>query len=209
MKPTVLVSILTALLASTAFAAPPGAGSGFGGSSRAGTCASAPVVAPTADEVAYLMWLREEEKLARDVYLGLFERWKAPEFSNIARSEQRHFDAIGANIAMLGQPDPALAAVGQFANPDLQALYDSLLESGSLTYGDALRVGATIEDVDIRDLLDAIDATNNPALRRAYSALLEASKNHLRAYVARLATLGIDYQPQYMDPTLYDAVVGY
>jgi hypothetical protein len=218
MKPTVLVPLLTALLASTAFAAPPGAGGGFGGSpgagggfgnpSRVGTCNTAVVAAPTADEVVYLSWLREEEKLARDVYLGLFEKWKAPEFSNIARSEQRHFDAIGTNIALLGQTDPALAAVGQFANPDIQALYYSLLESGSLSYGDALRAGATIEDIDIRDLLDAIDATSNPALLRTYSGMLEASKNHLRAFVARLATLGIDYQPQYMDPVLYDAVVG-
>ena len=41
-------------------------------------------VALTDDEAAALAYLREEEKLARDVYLTLADTWQLPIFANIA-----------------------------------------------------------------------------------------------------------------------------
>ncbi|MDP2030099.1 MAG: DUF2202 domain-containing protein [Thiobacillus sp.] len=41
-----------------------------------------------------LLFMREEEKLARDVYLTLYETWGLAVFSNIASSEQSHMDAL-------------------------------------------------------------------------------------------------------------------
>ena len=38
------------------------------------------------DEAAWILYLYEEEKLARDVYLSLADRWQLPIFSNIARA---------------------------------------------------------------------------------------------------------------------------
>ncbi len=170
---------------------------------------NAVAIAPiTADDTDNLLWMREEEKLARDVYLQLSDQWRTMEFKNIARSEQRHFDAIGAKITLFGLADPALPAVGQFANDELQALYFSLLTAGNTSYIEALKVGATIEDMDIEDLMAAIEATANPALRLTYSHLLEGSKNHLRTFVSRLSALGVDYVPQYIDQILFDAIVG-
>jgi hypothetical protein len=104
--------------------------------------------------------------------------------------------------------DPALPAVGQFANDELQTFYFSLLTTGSTSYIEALKVGATIEDMDIEDLMAAIEAMANPALRLTYSHLLEGSKNHLRTFVSRLSALGVDYVPQYIDQILFDAIVG-
>jgi len=54
------------------------------------TCTAATAQPPNADEVKWLRFMREEEKLARDVYLKLFDTWKLTVFSRIARSEQRH-----------------------------------------------------------------------------------------------------------------------
>lgn len=45
-----------------------------------------------AAELASLLYLWEEEKLARDVYLKLGSVHSLPVFSNIARSEQTHMD---------------------------------------------------------------------------------------------------------------------
>jgi hypothetical protein len=166
------------------------------------------VVPLGAEESATLLWMREEEKLARDVYLALHDRWQDRVFKNIASAEQRHFDALGAKIALFGLVDVALAAPGQFANAEFQEQYFSLLAAGSLSYGQALTVGATIEELDIRDLLAAGAATNNAVLRTTYGNLLDGAKNHLRAFVAGLQALGQDYAPQYLDAVLFDAIVG-
>ncbi|MBK6742717.1 MAG: DUF2202 domain-containing protein [Hydrogenophilales bacterium] len=166
-------------------------------------------VAPlSAEDAADLIWMREEEKVARDVYLTLGKTWNKPVFKRIAASEQRHFDALGAKLAQYGLADPALPTVGQFNNPELQAMYTQLVATGKTSYVAALTVGATIEDVDIADLLAAIEATENSALDRTYQNLLEGSKNHMRAFVELLRDLDADYAPQYIDPILFDAILG-
>jgi hypothetical protein len=162
----------------------------------------------TADEMTTLSWLREEEKLARDVYRGLAALWADPIFARIATAEQRHFDALGTKIALYALTDPALPAVGLFANVELQAQYDQLMATGGASYQQALTVGATIEEMDIADLLAALAATTNPALQTTYQNLLAGSKNHLRAFASRLQALGQEYTPQCIDPVLFDAVVG-
>jgi hypothetical protein len=211
MKPSLLkTSLLVFALASLPAAA---GGPGFGppaGAPRLLLNQAATVVAPLeADEAAVLLWMREEEKLARDVYQTLYGRWQSPVFRQIAASEQRHFDAIGAKLALFGLTDPALAAVGQFANAELQVLFDQLTATGLQTYGQALAAGALIEETDIRDLQAALDDTDNTVLRLTYGHLLDASKNHLRAFVARLQDIGIDYLPQVLDPLVFDAIVDF
>ena len=169
------------------------------------------VIAPvpiTEEEKPTLLWMREEEKLARDVSLALFAQWKQFEFQRIANSEQRHFDVLGKHIVLFGLTDPASSATGVFNQPELQALYDDLIFTGSQSYVQALTVGATIEDVDIADLVAAIDATTNLALKRTYGNLLEGSKNHLRAFVSLLRSQGVEYTPVHMDQALFDAIVG-
>ena len=170
---------------------------------------SAAVQTPLAAEAAAtLLWMREEEKLARDVYQTLYAQWKQPVFQRIARSEQRHFDAIGKRIAQFNLADPALAATGVFSQAELQDLYDQLVFTGTQGYVQALTVGATIEDMDIADLLAAIDETTDPALKRTYGNLLDGSKNHLRAFVTLLRGQGTDYTPVHIDPELFDAIMG-
>jgi len=162
----------------------------------------------SAEEADTLLWMREEEKLARDIYLKLYQRWKKPVFQRIASSEQRHFDAIGTKIDLYGLIDPALPGLGQFTDAELQDTYDQLLTTGMKSYIKALTVGATIEDMDISDLQAAIEGTGDTALRTTYQNLLDGSKNHLRAFVQLLRGLGADYTPQYIDALLFDAIVG-
>ena len=162
----------------------------------------------SAAEEDTLLFMREEEKMARDVYLTVNKVWKKAVFKNIAASEQKHMDAILKKINLFGLTDPALAGVGSFTNQDIQDFYDQLIMQGKTSYIDALRAGATIEDVDIQDLMNAIDDTNNLALKTTYENLLEGSKNHLRAFVGLLQKQGIKYSPQYIDQDLFDAIMG-
>lgn len=159
----------------------------------------------SATEEENLLWMREEEKLARDVYLTLYKKWGVAIFNNIASSEQSHMNALLKKIELYGLVDPVVPGVGNFNNKDLQALYYDLIAKGQESYISALEVGATIEDLDIMDLIVAIDETNNLALQTTYASLLEGSKNHLRAFVGLLG----EYEPVYIDENLYIAIINY
>jgi len=142
-------------------------------------------------EIATLQWMREEEKLARDVYIELSAFYPAKVFTTIAAAEQKHFDAIGAKLVLYGVADPALADVGVFSNPILQQHHDELLARGIVSYTEALNVGVVIEETDILDLQLAIDGTGIAALDRTYQHLLNGSENHLKAFTKLLARLGV------------------
>jgi len=161
----------------------------------------------TVEQQETLLWMREEEKLARDVYLVLYDQWDVAVFKNIANSEQKHMNAILRKIKTFGLTDPAVAAEGEFTNPDLQQLYTNLVIQGEDSYINALIVGATIEDLDIADLIDAIEDTDNLSLKMTYQNLLEGSKRHLRAFTSLMKEQGVEYTPEYIEQDLYDAIL--
>lgn len=155
-----------------------------------------------------LTFLREEEKLARDVYLTLAEQWGAPIFTNIAASEQQHMDSVAELLVRYRLVDPAAGlGVGEFQNATLQALYAQLVARGSVDLVGALTVGATIEDMDIVDLEHMKAATTHADLLRVYENLQKGSRNHLRSFVGQLVDLGETYVPQYLDQATFDAIV--
>jgi hypothetical protein len=152
-------------------------------------------------EAEGLSYMREEEKLARDVYLALYEQWGIRIFQNIARAEETHMSAVADLLERYGLPDPAVdTAVGVFTNAELQALYDQLLEEGTLSLASALRVGALVEEVDIVDLETYIAQTGNEDVLRVYQNLLKGSQNHLRAFTSTLERqTGEIYQLQLLE----------
>jgi hypothetical protein len=164
----------------------------------------------TQDEVNSLLFMREEEKLARDVYLALYEEWGLRIFQNIADSEQTHTEAVAALLEAYGLDDPADGeAPGVFTNPDLQDLYNQLTAQGRQSLQDALLVGAAIEEIDILDLENALEQTENPDIQMVYQNLLKGSYNHLRAFTSNFARqTGETYQPQYLSLGEYESIVG-
>jgi hypothetical protein len=164
----------------------------------------------TAAEIDGLKYMREEEKLARDVYQTLYAEWGQRVFSNIARSEQTHMDAVGTLLDRYDIADPAAGnAPGEFTNPDLQALYDQLVDTGSQSLADALKVGLAIEEIDIADLVEELEAVAHSDIQRVYQSLKQGSENHLRAFATTLERqTGESYEPQYMDQESYDGILG-
>lgn len=166
-------------------------------------------IAPAAlstEEASSLIIMREEETLARDVYAAMFSLWGSGVFQNIGVSEQMHMDAVKLLLTRYALPDPAATTLpGQFGNTLLQNLYDTLLASGQTRLIDALKVGAEIEDLDIRDLR-AIKATiDNADLLLVYENLEKGSRNHLRALHDNLLRQGATCTPKYITPAEYDA----
>ncbi len=157
-------------------------------------------------EQAGLVQMREEEKLAHDVYVALGEQWDLRTFDNISAAETTHADAVGALLERHGLDDPAAGNdAGLFTNPDLQSLYDDLVAQGSESLVAALTVGATIEDLDIADL-QAL-ATTTPDLDLVYANLEQGSRNHLRAFTKQLDKNGAAYSPTYISQAEYDEII--
>lgn len=141
----------------------------------------------TAVEIAGLTYMREEEKLARDSYWTLYDQWHLPIFSKIANSEVMHMSRIKDLLDRYGLPDPAAGkAVGVFSNPILQQLYNDLMIQGSQSPTEALKVGVTIEEVDIQDLQRYLSQTNKADIINVYNSLLNGSYCHLRMFKSQL-----------------------
>ena len=161
----------------------------------------------TEAEITGLMEMREEEKLARDVYLKFYEIHGYIVFSNIAKSETRHSDAVLRLINGYELTDPALANEGEFTNPAFTKLYTQLVEQGKGSLVEALKVAAFIEEYDIADLLRLLEDNENADVERVYSNLLRGSEIHMRAFTNSLTRLKETYTPTIISEELYQSIL--
>ncbi len=182
-----------------------------------GPVAAAPITAApiavtstlSADEAAGLIFMREEEKLAHDVYVTLYQQYGLTLFNNISNSEATHMASIKTLLDRYGLVDPVTGnGVGEFENADLQALYTQLIAQGSQSLSAALKVGAAIEEIDILDLKARLATTTHSDIQQVYNQLLNGSYNHLRSFTNTLKTqTGEVYQPQHLDATTYQTIL--
>ena len=162
------------------------------------------------NEATALTFMLEEEKLARDVYLELSEKWNYRIFSNISQAEGRHMEATKCLIERYDLDDPiGDNEVGIFVNDDLTDLYEQLIEQGSQSLNSALKVGATIEDLDLNDLNNWIDGgtIDNKDVLAVFEQLARGSRNHLRAFIRMLNQFEGSYEPQYINTILYTEIL--
>jgi hypothetical protein len=196
-------------LASTVFA------TGAGAAGPAADVLTAPAISlVAADDISDaeaegLQFMREEEKLAHDVYVTLYEKWDLPLFNNIAAAEQKHTGAVVYLLDRYDLADPAAGkALGKFTDPELQLLYGQLIAEGSKSVADALKVGAAIEEIDITDLQERLADTDSADVEQVYKNLMAGSENHLRAFARTLKMqAGETYEPEYLSRTAYDVIV--
>jgi hypothetical protein len=171
---------------------------------------AAPVMAAslTPLEEEHLVFIREEEKLARDFYIEMYQKWGSLVFNNIKASEQEHMDAVLTLLVKYGIPDPASREIGVFNNPVLQGLYNNLIHLGDESLLGALKAGAFIEEYDIKDLQTAFDDSKKTDLRRVYSNLELGSENHLKAFVSHIeAIMGTSYVAQFLPQNEVNAIL--
>ena len=154
-----------------------------------------------------ILLMREEEKLAHDVYLHFTEQWNIPVFNNIRNSETRHFEAVGFLLEEFELNDPTYKKTGKFRNQELALLYDSLTNKNSRSLVGALKAGALVEEIDIQDLQRLISETNNETIISIYQNLLRASENHIRAFTQQLSFQGIEYVPQILSEDEYKSLI--
>ena len=184
------VLVITALIA-TPMAAMAGKGKAKTSTSPTPAACSFCVATPLSPEqITELQWMREEEKLARDVYAYMATIYADNIFKNIAASEQKHFDALGEKLVLYGIEDPAATtAPGEFTEPELQKLYKDLVDKGTISRIDALEVGVIIEEQDIVDIEAALLGLTSKPLILTYKHLLSGSESHLAAFTKLLDRL--------------------
>ncbi len=183
MRPLMIPTLITLFLTPVALLASPGPGGGTTPLSQA--------------EIDGLLWMREEEKLARDVYQVFYDQYHVQIFANIKASEQQHTDAILTLLNRYGVTDPAAGNdPGEFTNPDLQALYDTLVAQGAASLQAAQQVGVTIEETDIADLDQRLASVTHRDIRQVYLNLKSASQNHLRAFTRQLGVASDNTTPR-------------
>ena len=118
-------------------------------------------------------------------------------------------DALLTMLVAYGIDDPVTDdTVGVFADPVLDELYDKLVADGDASALDALYVGGFIEELDIKDLWDAIDESTHADITAVYESLLAGSYKHLNAFVNQIEQNGIDYEAQYLSQSEVDAILG-
>ncbi len=189
-----VLTTAVALQVGVSDAAAKGPGPGGPGGSGPGTPSahvpSDPSKPLTTADAAGLTFMREEEKLARDVYTVLDDQYDVRAFDNIARAESRHMAALKSLMDIYSIPDPVGADVpGVFKDPALAQLYKDLTAQGQQSLAGALQAGVTIEKKDIADLEARIAATDRADLKAVYGNLLRGSENHLRAFTRLLGSL--------------------
>lgn len=213
-----LSALALAGLCATTLSACGGASAAGAPSTPAVTAACPQVVTPLSQaEIDEALFMREEEKLARDVYDELAAFWLAHAgqvpvvtiMSNIRTSEQQHMDSMKAVLDCYGLPDPVDAAEtrGVFVNPELASLYTTLTTQGQASELAALKVGALIEEVDIRDLVKSIDLSQQAYTDAVYANLMCGSRNHLRSFAGQIIKQTGGYTAQVLDQAAVDTIL--
>jgi len=134
-----------------------------------------------------IIYMVEEEKVARDVYNYLAEKWEVKIFSKISESEQKHIDAVTKLFSKYDVELPmTMDEEGIFSNEKLQEMYNSLIEKGEQSLEEALKVGVEIEETDIEDLEELLEADLDKDVEKVYSRILKGSYNHLRSFNRQL-----------------------
>jgi hypothetical protein len=160
----------------------------------------------TESDKAALIFMLEEEKLARDTYTYLNGLWFINQFANIKNSEQTHMNAV-ENLLIQYNLDYTILPVGEFENQDLQNLYNQFVIDGAVNTANALQIGATIEDLDIVDLQSNLDATTNTDVILVFEMLQCGSRNHLRSFISTIEISGSTYVPQFLTQEEFNLII--
>jgi hypothetical protein len=133
-----------------------------------------------ADTLDALRYIREEVKLARDLYSALSDIWGLEVFDNTAKSKQSLMNAVSYLLKPYGFDDP-VDNTGKFVDSDLQELYSYLIDQGKVSINNAIDVTILIEQTVIADLNGVFFQTNEKDIRKVVNLLMEGSKDHLHA----------------------------
>ncbi|NTV17903.1 MAG: DUF2202 domain-containing protein [Bacteroidales bacterium] len=160
----------------------------------------------TADEIEFIYAVREDEKVARDLYFSFFGTFGLKPFENIGKAEDNHIKATEKLFDYYEIDYPALSENGKFENAIRQKLFDSLLLKGTPEL-EAFKVMAMLEESNIVEYGEVLKTIANPNIKIVIENLARASANHFKAAIRQITALGGTYTPALMTQEQYKAVI--
>jgi hypothetical protein len=168
----------------------PGQGTGYSTGPGAGTPSLLPVADATpltAAEESDILFMREEEQLAHDLYIRWGGMYTIPVFSTIAGSETMHISEVQLLIDRYGLQGNRIGnASAGYQNATIQSLYTTLVLQGDASLTGALEASLAVEERDIADLDHALGDTNRSDMIQVWSSLRQGSENHKSAFLRQL-----------------------
>ena len=159
-----------------------------------------------ADEIEFIYAVREDEKVARDLYKAFFDNYKLKTFENISKAEANHMKAAEKLLDYYEVEYPAASDYGKFADTARQALYERYLQKGN-TAMEAFKVMVYLEEENIVSYNEVLKDITNPNIKLVIENLSKASENHLRAAVRQITALGGTYQASLMTEEQYKSII--
>lgn len=161
------------------------------------------------DNQKTILYMREEEKLAHDIYINAFNNYGILAFQNIATSESQHVQAVLnlMNTYQISDPLNGTTTLGEFTIPEIKELYIQLLAKVNESKSQALLVGLLIEDLDIYDLDNALSETENKTVISVYENLKCGSMNHMRSFESLATLSNLSYSPIYISQIDYETII--
>lgn len=166
-----------------------------------------PTTDPGATELNLVIEMREEEKLARDVYSNLAQKWGYFIFKKISAAESTHLHAANSLLVHYGSPDTVITEAGVFKDKKMQDLYNDLVSKGTASIDQAFKAGALIEEMDINALQNALKEVSNENIKMVFENLSRGSRNHLRAFNRQIKALGLSYVPTYITSEQFNEII--
>lgn len=161
----------------------------------------------SAEEVAAILFAREEAKMARDISTLLSERWGTQIFRNLYANSQNNFEMLGCLIDKYRLHDPAFATPGVFNNEILQSMYNNLSAQGLNSHSDALRVSALVQEFGLYDLTNRGKQADNADIRVVFGSVMLDTRNNLREISQVMNGAGITYVSSYINQGLYHTII--
>lgn len=161
-----------------------------------------------ADEQRDLQRIREQRKLARDLYWDLAKHWGSLVLVRLGAAEQTHLNTLDTLLDHYGLSDPVAGhAVGESGDPKFQALHVQIVEVGHRSEMAASQAGLLVEEMSLSDLAAARARTRQPEIAAVYDDLLRNSRNHLRALFRQMQRFEGEYVPQSLSLSDFEAIV--
>jgi len=137
----------------------------------------------TNKEKETLVYMYQEEKLAKDVYYVLGQMYPNIKAFNIYKSEIKHENSVANVLRHYNIPLPVRSnVVGRFNNKELQNLYNELITKGKKSIKDAIEVGIMVEVTDVEDLDKYLKYASSPDVIALFKFLRAGSYNHYNAF---------------------------
>ncbi len=153
-----------------------------------------------------LLFIYEEEKMARDLYASFGEKWGWQTIGRVSMSESMHLNSVMNLLHTYGIPEPVLPT-GSYQSAAISELAKRLLNEGIASEDAALHSALYVEEYDIADLTKRMNDTADPSILSTYQYLLNGSNAHLRYFYSLLVENGGTYTPQVLSQQAFDAAL--